>query len=151
MLGLDSKALWVARCGRLVLQSLRSLAAGAPLPRLMSMDLDAEAEAVAQTAHVLKSSLLSDLYWKSTRALTFEDFLLARRCYSSDAAGASGQRRWQHHELHANSSWCCYWCCFRYYWCCFRCCNCCAHYWFASDIYLRFERGTSRRDTISFY
>ena len=77
MLGLDSKALWVARCGRLVLQSLRSLAAGAPLPRLMSMDLDAEAEAVAQTANVLKSSLHSDLYWKSTRALTFEDFFVS--------------------------------------------------------------------------
>ncbi len=54
MLGLDSKALWVARCGHLVLQSLRSLAAGAPLPRLMSMDMDAEAEAVAHTAHVCK-------------------------------------------------------------------------------------------------
>ena len=77
MLGLDSKALWVARCGHLVLQSLRSLAAGAPLPRLMSMDLDAEAEAVAQTANVLKSSLHSDLYWKSTRALTFEDFFVS--------------------------------------------------------------------------
>jgi hypothetical protein len=64
VLNLDSKALWLARCSRLVVQTLHAIASRAPLPALLSLDMDAEAEAVVQTradaARLLPADLQGD-------------------------------------------------------------------------------------------